>query len=85
MAVGDSDALIELQDSIFEMYSPSAAARSMAFKNDELRARLLLAYDLNPASRGDEATTQPTMTPTSESSRSAEDGMIGEQRYSQAR
>ena len=51
MAVEDSDASIELQDSIYEMCSPSTAARSTAFANDELRARLPLAYDLNPASR----------------------------------
>ena len=77
MAVEDSDASIELQDSIYEMCSPSTAARSMAFANDELRARLPLAYDLNPASCGDEATTQstttqPTKTRTIKLSRSAE-------------
>ena len=43
LLVEDSNA-----DSVFEMYSRLTVARSMAFTNDELRARLPFAYNLTP-------------------------------------
>mmetsp|Transcript_32894 Transcript_32894/g.69211 ORF Transcript_32894/g.69211 Transcript_32894/m.69211 type:complete len:484 (-) Transcript_32894:71-1522(-) len=57
----DSDALVDLQDSVFEIYSPSAAGRRMAFTNDELRRRLPLIYNLrsvSPSSRHGETGQQ---------------------------
>lgn len=54
ISVEDSDALIELQDLVFEIYSPSASARSLAFTNDELRKRLPLIYNLTPVSNDDD-------------------------------
>ena len=48
----DSDALVDLQDSVFEIYSPSASARRMEFTNEELRSRLPLVYRLTSVSRG---------------------------------
>lgn len=53
ISVEDSDALIELQDLVFEIYSPSTSARSLAFTNDELRSRLPLIYNLTPVSDDD--------------------------------
>jgi len=53
----DSDALVELQDAIFEIYSPSSSSRSMAFTNDELMSRLPLMYNLTSVSHGATATT----------------------------
>mmetsp|Transcript_37230 Transcript_37230/g.77989 ORF Transcript_37230/g.77989 Transcript_37230/m.77989 type:complete len:475 (-) Transcript_37230:135-1559(-) len=41
----DSDALVELQDAVFEIYSPSSSSRSMSFQDDELRRRLPLVYN----------------------------------------
>ncbi|KAL7547093.1 hypothetical protein ACHAWF_010408 [Thalassiosira exigua] len=56
LSVEDSDALIELQDEIFEVYSPSASAgRGMPFAALELRSRLPLAYDLTPVRTGNGA------------------------------
>ena len=45
----DSDALIELQDCIFEVYSPSmTGANAMAYTVQEMRDRLPLVYNLTP-------------------------------------
>jgi len=52
MSEEDSDALVDLQDSVFEIYSPSASARRMEFTNEELRSRLPLVYSLTSVSRG---------------------------------
>jgi len=45
----DSDTLVELQDLVFEMYSPSKSAR-MGFTNDEMLSRLPLVYNFTSAS-----------------------------------
>jgi len=61
VCVEDSDALVELQDDIFEIYVPSLSARSMAFTNDELKKRLPLIYNFASVSNsGDTAAVSQT-------------------------
>ena len=64
LSVEDSDALIDLQDVVFEIYSPSFGKRSMAYSNEELRERLPLVYDLTPVHGNNKKCNNTTTTTT---------------------
>ena len=50
----DDDTLVELQDNVYEIYSPSSTSKCMAFTNEELCNRLPLVYSLKPVSHANE-------------------------------
>ena len=50
----DDDTLVELQDNVYEIYSPSSTSKCMAFTNEELCNRLPLVYSLKPVSDANE-------------------------------
>ena len=50
----DDDTLVELQDNVYEIYSPSSTSKCMPFTNEELCNRLPLVYRLRPVSHASE-------------------------------